>query len=300
MVSPIFGYLDKTEQWQVWYEYEYLSILYFVGELSTQSASALLKLQADRHLYYLMIGRNVNFRKTDHSSPYYDGLEEVYLSRIEQTDGDHVLDRKENKALILPLHVHYLFGSTDILYKGFDKILKLYLITIRDPFFLIDAWFNGEWPSKLCEKSREFHICCECDEGTVPWFAINYAKEYLSANELEKSILTVFNYYSGVKKMYSSLSEIDLAKTLVIEHEEFAVRPEPYIDHICNILNTSRSNRFNDIMKKLSLPRETIDYLGYEAFLIKYKNNLSYRYVAMLEKLETLYTLLKSDIKASQ
>ncbi len=300
LVAPILGYLDKTEQWQLQYEYDYLSILHFVGEISTQSASALLKLQADSHLYNLMIGRNVNFRKTDSSSPYCDGLEEVYLSRIEQTEGDQVLNREDNKGLILPLHVHYLFGKTDILYKGFDKNLKLYLTLIRDPFFLIDTWFNSEYPRDLCEKSREFTICCECDEGTVPWFAINYAKEYLSANELEKSILTVFNYYSGVKKMYNSLSETDLAKTLVIEFEEFAVRPEPYIDKISNILHTSRRDRFDDIMKKLSLPRETVDILGYDAFLNKYKNNLSPKYLILLEKVENIYALLKSDINASQ
>jgi hypothetical protein len=300
LVAPIFGYLDKTEHWQMSNEYDDLSTLHFLGELSTQSASALLKLQADRHLYDLMIGRNVNFRKTDQSSPYYYGLEEIYLSRIEKTEGDHVLSREENKELILPLHVHYIFGSTDILYKGFDKNLKLYLISIRDPFFLIDVWFNNSWPSILCEKQREFTMCCECDGGSVPWFATNYAKEYLSGNELEKSILTMFNYYSGVKKMYNSLSEIDLAKTLVIEFEEFAVRPEPYIDKISTILNTSRRDRFNDIMSKLSLPRETVDILGYDAFLNKHKNILSHKYLILLEKLENIYASLKSDTNASQ
>ena len=300
LVAPILGYLDKTEQWQLHYEYEYLSILHLVGEISTQSASALLQLEADRHLYDLMIGRNVNFRKTDSSSPYYDGLEELYLSRIEQAEGDHVLNREDNKGLILPLHVHYLFGKTDILYKGFDKNLKLYLTVIRDPFFLIETWFNNEFPRNLCEKSREFTICCECDEGTVPWFATNYAKEYLTANELEKSILTVFNYYSSVRKMYNSLSKTDLVKTLVIEFEEFAVRPEPYIDKISSILNTSRRDRFDDIMKKLSLPRESVDILGYDSFLKKYKNNLSQKYLNLLEKLENIYSLLKSDINASQ
>ena len=300
LLAPILGYLDKTEQWQMRYEYEYIAIQHLVGEISTQSASALLKLQADNHLYDLMIGRNVNFRKTDSSSPYYDGLEEVYLSRIEEAEGDLVLNREDNKGLILPLHVHYLFGKTDILYKSFDKNLKLYLTLIRDPFFLIDTWFNSGFPRDLCKKSREFTICCKCDEGTVPWFATNYAKEYLSANELEKSILTVFNYYSSAKKMYNSLSETDLAKTLVIEFEEFAVRPEPYIDKISSILNTSRRDRFDDIMKKLSLPREAVDILGHDAFLKKYKNNLSHKYLILLEKVENTYTLLKSDIDASQ
>lgn len=299
LVAPILGYLDKTEQWQLHYEYEYLSILHLVGEISTKSASALLQLQADRHLYDLMIGRNVNFRKTDSSSPYYDGLEELYLSRIEQAEGDHVLNREDNKGLILPLHVHYLFGETDILYKAFDKNLKLYLNVIRDPYFLIDTWFNSEFPLDLCKKSREFTICCECDEGTVPWFAINYAKEYLLANELEKSILTVFNYYSSFRHMYNSLSKINLEKTLVIELERFAVRPETYIDKITRVLKTSRGESFDDIMKKLSLPRETVDKIGYDAFLKKYKNSLSHKYIILLEKLENIYTLLKSDIKES-
>ena len=92
LIAPILGYLNKSEQWQMRYEYDYLSILHFLGEISTQSVSALLQLQADNHLYDLMISRNVNFRKTDSSSPYFDGLEEIYLSRIEQLEGDDVLN----------------------------------------------------------------------------------------------------------------------------------------------------------------------------------------------------------------
>jgi len=297
LVGPLLGHLNKTEQWQIHYEYEYLSIQNYIGELSLTSLSALLKIHADMHLYSLMIGRNVNFRRTDQSSPYYDDLEEIYLSRIGKKDGDHVLRAEENKELILPLHVHYLFGNTDILYRGFEKSLKLYLILIRDPFFLIDKWFNDEWPSNLCKKSREFHLCCECIEGVVPWFAISYAEEYLSASELEKSILTVYYYFSGLKSMYRSLSKTNLSKTLFIEFEEFAVSPEPYIDKIINILNTTKRESFNNIMKKLSLPREAIDNLGHENFLKKYKNNLSQEYLFLLEKLEKIYISLKADIK---
>ena len=300
LISPILGYLKKTEQWQINYIYEYIAILHFNGEISTQSATSFLKLQADNHLYDLMIGRNVNFRKTDSSSPYFDGLEEIYLSRIEQLEGDHVLSKAENKGLILPLHVHYLFGKTDILYKSFDKNLKLYLTVIRDPFLLIQTWFNSGFPRYLCKKSREFTICCKCEGGTVPWFAINYAKEYLLANELEKSILTVFDYYSNVRKMYNSLSKTNLEKTLIIEFEKFVFHPETYVDKMSSALKTSRRDSFDDIMKKLSLPRETVDKLGYDAFLKKYRRNLSQKYIILLEKLENIYTLLKSDINTSQ
>lgn len=299
LIAPIFGYFEKTEQWQINYVYEYIAVMYFIGEISTKSVSGFLKLQADNHLYNLMIGRNVNFRKTDSSSPYFDGLEKIYLSRAEQSEGDHVLNREDNEGLILPLHVHYLFGKTDILYKSFDKNLKLYLIVIRDPFLLIETWFNSGYPSSLCTKSREFTICCERDGVKVPWFAINYAKEYLLANELEKSILTVFDYYSNVRKMYNSLSETNLEKTLVIEIEKFVLCPETYIDKISSALKTYRRDSFDDIMKKLSLPKESFDKLGYDAFLKKYKNNLPQKYLILLEKLENIYTLLKSDINAS-
>ncbi|MEO1943074.1 MAG: hypothetical protein ABGY11_02130, partial [Candidatus Thioglobus sp.] len=61
LVAAIFGYLDRSEQWQVNEIYEYISILNYIGEISDNSTSVILNIEADKHLYNLMIGRNVNF-----------------------------------------------------------------------------------------------------------------------------------------------------------------------------------------------------------------------------------------------
>ena len=108
------------------------------------------------------------------------------------------------------------------------------------------------------------------------------------------------DYYSGFEEMYNSLSKADLAKTLVVEFEEFAVRPEAYIDEISSILKTTRRDSFNEILKRLSLPRDTVDTLGRDEFLKKYKNDLSENYIILLDRLQNVYTSLKSDVNASQ
>ena len=92
MVGSISGWLERSEYWQINDTYERLSILNFLGEISDDSASALLKLEVDNHLYNLFIGRDVNYRKTDLSSPFYDGRESTYLERISKKDGDSVID----------------------------------------------------------------------------------------------------------------------------------------------------------------------------------------------------------------
>ena len=100
--------------------------------------------------------------------------------------------------------------------------------------------------------------------------------------------------------MYSLLPGTDLAKTLVVEFEEFVLRPETYIDKISGILKTSRRNSFDEIMKSVHLPRDTVETLGRDAFYKKYRNDLSDRYVILLDRLENVYATLRSDIKASQ
>ena len=158
-----------------------------------------------------------------------------------------------------------------------------------------------------------FLIFSACEkEGVIQDYNLNgaifgttYKIIYLNGtSNYQKSIDSLFLKMNTSLSTYipnSAISKINNgAKTLVIEFEEFAVRPEPYIDKISSILHTSKRDRFDDIMKKLSLPRETVDILGHDAFLKKYKNNLSHKYLILLEKLENIYALLKSDINASQ
>lgn len=291
LLAAVFGYLRRSEQWQIDYFYENIAVMNYIGELADASASSMLKNYADRHLYDLRIGRGVNFRKKDMSSPYADGLHRRYISRLNKNDGNQVVEEIRDVRPILPLHVHYVFGYSDILLRGFDDRLKLYAVMLRSPFSLIDAWYRGGWEDRVCNDDREFSLCCKSDGKTVPWYVVEYMDQYLSATLLEKSILVVYNLYCRIVEMYESLSEEMKKKMLILSFEQFSVNPSPYIDDICSRLETERSGNFEVIMEKLQLPRKESSegMSSLDDFMSRYRGEVSSEYGGMLEELEDKY-----------
>ena len=292
LIGPLFGYLEKSEQWQLNPFYEHISVLNYLGEISDSSASAMLKNEADNDLYDLFIGRNVNFRKTDESSPFYDGVEDLYLNRLDKPDKDSIMDVINKTDPILPLNIHYVFGYSDMLFRGLGDRLKLYIVVLRNPFYLIETWYKGNWAGIMCNKDRNFQLCIDSvDGGEIPWFAADYEKRYLEANELEKAILTVFQLYSRVFDMSKSLSENNKDKLMILVFDNFIEKPDKYIDDICSRLKTTRSSRFPKIMGKLALPRhsEAKNSISCDVFMSKYKDIFSADYGEFLVDLEIKY-----------
>ena len=76
--------MENVENWQIDYSYEQLATLHYLEKISEDSISAILKTRSDELIYNLFIGRNVNFRKTDMTSPYANFMEERYIKRLEE------------------------------------------------------------------------------------------------------------------------------------------------------------------------------------------------------------------------
>lgn len=298
LIAPIFGYLDRSEQWQLNETYEYISVLNYIGGVSDNSASALLCIEADKHLYNLMIGRSVNFRNTDISSPYNDGLYERYLSRTKESDGDRIIQKIKKGRPILPLHIHYIFGYSDIFLRSFNSKLKLYIVILRNPFHLIKLWYEGGNVSRICKLDREFELCFNHKGKEIPWFALEYADEYINSTDLEKAILTVYQLYTRIISMYNSLSDLRKKKMMIIFFEKFIINPELYIDKICDILETQRNDDFDKIMTKLSLPRKSEDAnsVSLNDFIESYKKELSDKFIGILKELDDKYLSFQHKI----
>jgi hypothetical protein len=291
LIAQIFGYLKQSEQYQLHPIFDYLSVLNYINEISNESYKAMICMEADKLLYNLMIGRYVNFRKTDNSSPYYDGLHERYLARIKKNDDNQIINEINNTNPILPIHIHNIFGYSNGLYHSFGDRLKLYLVILRDPFYLIDTWHQRDWVNKICKLDREFILCCDYNGRNIPWYSVEYVEEYTIANSFEKSILTICRWYEGVFSKYNNLSVSEKNKTMLIIFEEFAINPNKYIDIMCSILKTERADNFNKIFERLHLPRDLhcVDSMSFKGFLEKYKKEISNEYLNMVEKLDKDY-----------
>jgi hypothetical protein len=292
LIAKIISHLRRSEQWQLNEIYENIAILNYFGEISNESAEALLNVELDKNIYNLMIGRNVNFRPTDDSSPAHNNLYKKYYSRTKKIDGNIVSDEIDKINPILPLHVHYVFGYTDLLLKCFEDKLKLYIVVLRNPFFLIKTWIEGDWVNQNCKTNRNVGLCFDYFGKEISWYTKEYAEEYVEANDYEKSVLTVYNLYTRIFSMYDGLPGLEREKMMFIFFEDFATDPNQYIDKICKTLSTERSDNFEAIMQKLSIPRnlEKNNFISIDELLEEYKQHFSENIICALRELDSSFS----------
>ena len=134
LICSILSHLPDAEQWQMDYFYEKVSVLNYLHKLQFKSAKALCEVMSDESIYNLFIGRNVNFRASDISSPLRNELKEKYLTRLKKPDKVTAIREIIKINPILILHIHYIFGYSKFLIDVFWDNLKLYLIVLRNPF----------------------------------------------------------------------------------------------------------------------------------------------------------------------
>jgi len=277
----LISHLERSEIWQLDSRYEPYGVLDYLKKIDRISAEALIQRMADKDIYEVSIGRFVNVRKNDVGGIYQNMLQERYLENIDKNEGNEVVENINIKKSILPLHIHFMLGFSDLFLKGFEDRLKLYIVTMRSPIEHVKNWMTLDFNNRIGKQPREFNITCDFNDQVIPWFTSEYAEEYINANDLEKAVLIVSKYYAQIYKEIENLNEEYRKKLLIIPFENIVENPEKYIDMMCMKLDTKPSKTINKILESNDLPREKplIDILEI--------NNLESKF----------NTTLKSDLK---
>jgi hypothetical protein len=79
---------------------------------------------------------------------------------------------------------------------------------------------------------------------------------------------------------------------MFIFFEDFATDPNQYIDKICKTLSTERSDNFEAIMQKLSIPRnlEKNNFISIDELLEEYKQHFSENIICALRELDSSFS----------
>ena len=293
LLGSTLSHLPNAEQWQIDYFYEQIAILNYTHQLPFQAAKALCETKSDETIYNLFIGRNVNFRATDHASPLNNELKKKYTDRLKKKDKSYALKEILKANPVLILNIHYIFGYSKILLDIFHKNLKLYMLVLRDPFFLIDYWYSGNLSSNRGKNKLDFGLCIETNNKLLPWYTREYANIYLKSNNFEKSILTITELYKRIVKMYDNLNYKEKKKIQIIFFDDYLNNPDEYMNIISKKLGCKRDKKFNAIFKKSILRSEKNDnnkkIINFNVFEKKYSNKISSKYKKILLNLNTLY-----------
>ena len=293
LLGSTLSHLANAEQWQIDYFYEQIAILNYTHKLPFQSAKALCESRSDEAIYNLFISRNVNFRATDHASPLNNGLKKKYADRLKKKEKLHALKEILKTNPVLILNIHYIFGYSKILLDIFWKNLKLYLLILRDPFFLIDYWYTGNLSSNRGKNKLDFGLCIEIKNKLIPWYTSEYAKIYLKSNNFEKSILTITELYKRIMSMYNSLSYKERKKIEIVFFDDYLNYSDDYMNLISKKLGCERDKKFNFLFKRSILRSKKNEknkkIINFDIFLKKYSNKISPKYKKTLIELNTLY-----------
>ena len=253
VVTSIIGSMARVEKKKVEHVYEYVCIAHSTGKMNTDAASAFLKIYADLSQYNNLIGREVNLRWSDDSGLRNNPGSLTYLKRLFHPGGDGIADQISERNLALLIASHELISVSDLLYESYGSRLKLVEV-VRHPVHLFN---NVRDYTAEFERTREFTLSFEVSGVKVPWFAADWADEFVSSSITDRALLSIARMQS---EMFSSIDSINAAQQplLVLSFENTVLRPEDSIEKLEIFLNRPRTRRTNRVLRQQNLPRKQI------------------------------------------
>jgi hypothetical protein len=167
--------------------------------------------------------------------------------------GDNVAEKISKENLALLIASHELIAVSDLLYESFGSRLKL-IEVVRHPVHLFN---NVRDYTATFERSREFTLSFEVNGVKVPWFAAQWANEFVNSSVTDRALLSIARMQS---EMISAIDTIDAAQKplLVLPFENTVLQPQESINRLEKFLGRQSTRRTNRVLKQQNLPRQQI------------------------------------------
>lgn len=305
LIADLLKAIPETELYKWELSFDYIPILYSLNGIKKSAASSTIKTIFDEITYNLVIGREINIRKTDFSSAFSHPKIFSYLKSILELTkkDDQEIKNKITPNMNIPLIVHMSTFNNYFYEEVFPNKLKL-LYTLRDPLFLIETY--SSYLNRITEDPREFTVKIKYMNIDLPWFALGWEEEYLRVNNTEKSIRLLqicFNLLE--KKIISNKYENKFYK--LIFFEEIIKHTDLIFDDLIIFLGLNYSKKLlKKLKRKNKVPRNDDNIVdgywkrytfgglsregeGEEKFLERTKSLVSKYYFKELEDLREKY-----------
>ena len=286
VITSLIGSMTGVEKKKVEHVYEYVCIAHSTGKMNSDAAIAFLKIYADLSQYNNLIGREVNLRWSDDSGLRNNPGSLTYLKRLIHPGGDSVAEQISKENLALLIASHELIAVSDLLYESYGSRLKL-IEVVRHPMHLFN---NVRDYIATFERSREFTLSFEVNGVKVPWFAAQWADEFVNTSVTDRALLAIARMQN---EMIDAIDLIDAAQKplLVLSFESTVLQPQDSINRLEKFLDRQSTRRTKQVLKQQRLPRQQIS-VG--------KATSSYSFTSSNSSSETeTYKKISSEIQAN-
>ena len=256
MISPVLSSLQRGELWMLNHIFEYSLIMHSLGLMSLDATETMIKMFIDHDSYNLMIGRNINTRSSDDSSIQKNKMYEIYQKRINEPDGDIIIDKMKKEKPINFFMTHYILNESKPLFSALKERLKLFIVPVRHPYWTIENWINQDWSNKMGSHPRDLAMVYEFNKNFYPWHVKDWEEKYDQLNNFERAIETINHLSVDQSKLDKNFSVTQKEKIMIISFEKFAIDPKNYLESINKILDTEPTSETKSVMTSMDLPRK--------------------------------------------
>lgn len=258
---------------------ENLPYLVRFGKLDFETCRILLQTDLDYAAYNMMIGRTLNTRRTDITSVHNSLDAAALLARADRAD-EPAMVAEFLAAKRLPLFFcHEGLCNMGVILRSLPKAKVIHIM--RDPAALALSWFKKGYGKRWGADPKIVSIAFDTPHGTVPWFAVDAAKDYVEAGEMERSVLCIAEIMRMSREGLEALSPEERRRILFLAFESMTANPEPALEKIGRFTGKARHPKMADALARERLPRPDAG----DGAVAAVKEKLSPRYRETLDRL---------------
>lgn len=254
-VTSVIGAMNNVEKMRLDHVHEYVCTMNHLGKMSDDATRFMLVTYSDIDQYSNMIGREINFRPSDASgTKNTPGSTFKYLRRLFAEDGDQIVDQIMSQNIANHVVTHQVLPVGEPLFEAFDKRLKMVHI-VRHPVHLARYW-NDYLRDSL--RHREFTVSFDVRGEKVPWWAADWAEEFIGMNTMDRALASISHLYGLLISRFDQHRHDP--RLLVVSFEDVVMRPQTTFPKIAEFLGRELSRKTDKILTRERIPRPTITH----------------------------------------
>lgn len=287
LISILLSTMKNVEKMRLDSQFDLIPRYFQLGKMSKDAALTALRLEADEKLFYMMIGRDVNFRFRDYSGVFKQGQVIKYFKRIFFTSDDEAYKQIINSGTIFQEMTHDGLSFINLYFEAFKERL-LFIHIFRDPVANIIEQNKRGLGTRIGTDPKELQLTYVWNGQSIPLNALGLEEDYIKANPIERLVLMVDACFRNNLNGYLSLDNVHKKNILFLEFEDFVTNTTENMALLENFTGQLFGNSKKRIMKREKCPR-IINPEDRKSRIDEINNAISEKYKLIFDKLITDY-----------
>lgn len=254
VTSKLVSHMEGIEFIQVREPVDQVPMMYGLGQFDAASAGAFLRLQLDIAIHDRAIGRNLNMRVSD-GTTLLNASDLAEFTRRAEEPSDAVALAEFFESGQVPFFFTHQVLPFISLFFDISANLKV-LEIVRHPVTLAASWYRRGWGERWGTDPRVFTVMADRDGHAIPWFALDWADEFIKARPMDRVLRSVLELVRTCDEAVEMLSAPQRDRILFVPYERLIGETDSAIGNISEFLGVRPRKSIQQVYTRENLPKK--------------------------------------------